>query len=80
MSMEQRLQRAFEVADRVEPSADLWSRVLYSIEEDREHRRRIVRAVVAVASVVCGVRRWRRLRRSASTRTVDGTSPGRPWS
>jgi len=48
MSMEQRLQRAFEVADRVEPSADLWSRVLYSIEEDREHRRRIVRAAIAV--------------------------------
>ncbi len=47
MTMEQRLQRAFEEADRVEPSVDLWSRVLYSIEEDREHRRRVVRAVIA---------------------------------
>jgi hypothetical protein len=52
MSMEQRLQRAFEVADQVEPSTDLWSRVLYSIEEDRAHRRRILRAVVG-AGVVC---------------------------
>lgn len=52
MTMEQRLQRAFEEADRVEPSADLWSRVLYSIDEDREHRRRVLRAVIAVA-VAC---------------------------
>jgi len=51
MTMEQRLQRAFEAADRVEPSVDLWSRVLYSIEEDREHRRRVVRVSVAVVSL-----------------------------
>ena len=38
MTMEQRLQRAFEEADRVEPSVDLWSRLLYSIEEDREQQ------------------------------------------
>ena len=54
MTMEQRLQRAFEEADRVEPSVDLWSRVLYSIEEDREHRRRVVRVSVA-AVVLCAV-------------------------
>ncbi len=54
MTMEQRLQRAFEEADRVEPSVDLWSRVLYSIEEDREHRRRVVRVSVAVV-VLCAV-------------------------
>jgi hypothetical protein len=54
MTMEQRLQRAFEEADRVEPSVDLWSRVLYSIEEDREHRRRVSRVCMA-AVLFCAV-------------------------
>jgi hypothetical protein len=51
MSVEQRLLRAFGQIDEVEPSSDLWSRVLYSIEEDRQHRRRVVRAVLAALSV-----------------------------
>jgi hypothetical protein len=55
MTMEQRLQRAFDEADLVEPSVDLWSRVLYSIEEDREHRRRVVRVSVAVLLLCAGV-------------------------
>lgn len=42
--------------DRVEPSADLWARVVHSIDEDREHRRRVVRtaaaAVAALAALV----------------------------
>jgi hypothetical protein len=56
MNVEQRLMQAFDAADRVEPSADLWSRVVHSIEEDREHRRRVVRtattAVAALAALV----------------------------
>ena len=42
MNVEQRLVAALRTADRVEPSTDLWSRVLHSIEEDRAHRRRVL--------------------------------------
>lgn len=52
MNVEQRLLQAFQTADRFEPSTDLWARVVHSIEEDREHRRRVVRtAVVALAAL-----------------------------
>lgn len=54
MNIEQRLADAFRVADRVEPSADLWARVVHSIEEDRSHRRR-VRATAAVTAATVGV-------------------------
>lgn len=49
MNVEQRLVQAFDAADRVEPSTDLWARVVHSIEEDRAHRRRVVRTAAAVA-------------------------------
>ncbi len=50
MSTEQRLADALRLADRVEPSADLWSRVVHSIEEDRAHRRRVVTGVVVTTA------------------------------
>lgn len=55
MNVEQRLLRAFEQVDRVEPSADLWSRVVHSIDEDRAHRRRVVWSIVAAAAVLLGL-------------------------
>ena len=55
MNVEQRLLRAFGQVDRVEPSADLWSRVVHSIEEDRAHRRRVVRSIVAAAATLLGL-------------------------
>jgi hypothetical protein len=45
VNVEQRLLRAFEQVDRLEPSADLWNRVVHSIDEDRAHRRRVIRSV-----------------------------------
>jgi hypothetical protein len=48
MNVEQRLVSAFRNADRVEPSADLWTRVVHSIEEDRQHRRRVIGSTAAV--------------------------------
>lgn len=45
-AVEQRLIDAFRTADRVEPSDDLWTRVVHSIDEDRAHRRRVVWATV----------------------------------
>ncbi|MEO6652505.1 MAG: hypothetical protein ABIP17_07605 [Ilumatobacteraceae bacterium] len=48
MTMEQRLIEAFRSADRVEPSRDLWARVVHSIDENREHRRRVRGTIVTV--------------------------------
>lgn len=58
MNVEQRLVDAFRSADRVEPSADLWSRVVHSIEEDQAHRRRVgvsVAATIATIAVLVGI-------------------------
>lgn len=55
MNVEQRLLRAFEQVDRVEPSSDLWSRVLHSIDEDLAHRRRVIWSVLASAAVLLGL-------------------------
>lgn len=52
MNVEQRLMQAFDAADRVEPSADLWSRVVHSIEEDRQHRLRVVRTATAAVAAL----------------------------
>lgn len=49
---EQRLIDAFEGTKLFSPSDDLWTRVVYSIEEDRGHRRRVW---IAMMSVVVGV-------------------------
>lgn len=45
MSMESRLVDALRRTEEVEPSGDLWSRVVHSIEEDQVHRRRVIKAV-----------------------------------
>lgn len=52
MSVEQRLVDALQAADRVEPSPDLWSRVVHSIEEDRAHRRRVLWSTISAVAVV----------------------------
>lgn len=58
MSVEQRLVDALRATDRVEPSPDLWTRVVHSIEEDRAHRRRVVASTAitaAIAAVLVGI-------------------------
>lgn len=49
MNVEQRLIQAFESSARIEPTPDLFSRVVHSIDEDRRHRRRVARTVAATA-------------------------------
>lgn len=55
MNVEQRLLHALERVGRVEPSTDLWARVVHSIDEDRAHRRRVVWSIVASAAVLSGL-------------------------
>lgn len=55
MTLEHRLANALNSADHIEPSADLWSRVLHSIDEDRAHRRRVVRSVLATLATVAAL-------------------------
>ena len=50
MNVEQRLIQAFEASARVEPTPDLFSRVVHSIEEDRRHRRRVIRTTAVSAA------------------------------
>lgn len=50
MSVEQRLVQTFGRTEVIEPSPDLWSRVVHSIEEDRQHRRRVVRTTVGATA------------------------------
>lgn len=47
MNVEQRLVNALRAGDQVEPSPDLWTRVVHSIEEDQAHRRRVVTSTTA---------------------------------
>lgn len=60
MNVEQRLIQAFDDIDRVEASADLWSRVVHSIEEDRRHRRNVASttAYVLAACAAFGLAMW----------------------
>lgn len=51
MNVEQRLTNAFRHVDQIEPSPDLWSRVVHSIDEDRRHRRRVVATISAVVGI-----------------------------
>jgi hypothetical protein len=51
VSVEQRLVEALRAADRIEPSADLWTRVVHSIEEDRAHRRRVVASTAITVAI-----------------------------
>ena len=55
MNVEQRLRDALRANDEVEPSADLWSRVVHSIEEDRAHRRRVVTSFAVTVAVMTGL-------------------------
>ena len=55
MTVEERLVNALRTAGRVEPSPDLWSRVVHSIEEDRAHRRRVITSFAITAAMVCGL-------------------------
>lgn len=52
MNVEQRLIDALRAADTTEPSPDLFSRVVHSIEEDRAHRRRVIRSTCASAATI----------------------------
>ena len=51
MNVEQRLINALQAGVPVEPSPDLWSRVVHSIEEDRAHRRRVLVSFKALAAM-----------------------------
>lgn len=52
MTTEEQLRDALRQADLYEPSVDLWARVEGSIEEDRHHRRRVVRTLTGVATML----------------------------
>jgi hypothetical protein len=51
-ALEQRLLSALHAAAAVEPSSDLWSRVLHSIDEDRRHRRRVISVIAGSLAVM----------------------------
>ena len=55
MNVEQRFVDALRTADQVEPSPDLWSRVVHSIEEDEAHRRRVATSTVAAIGVLAAL-------------------------
>ena len=55
MNVEQRLHSALRSVERVEPSADLWSRVVHSIDENRAHRRRVTMSVMVTLLVLAGL-------------------------
>ena len=52
MTVEERLVAAFHVADRYQPSPDLFAKVTKSIEEDAAHRKRVRRIVISVAAAL----------------------------
>ena len=55
MNVEQRLVTALRRTDTYEPSPDLWSRVVHSIEEDRAHRRRVVRTAIMIGATLAAL-------------------------
>jgi hypothetical protein len=55
MNVEQRLIEVFQTSPQVEPSPDLFSRVVHSIEEDRRHRRRIVRTTATALALLAAL-------------------------
>jgi hypothetical protein len=55
MSVEERLVDALRTTDWVEPSPDLWSRVVHSIEEDRAHRRRVWASTAITAATIAAL-------------------------
>ena len=60
MTSEQRLSNALRTLDDYEPSQDLWNRVLYSIEEDKAHRRRLRRtgSIIVLVVAACAAVAW----------------------
>ncbi len=55
MNMEQRLIEVFQTSPRVEPTPDLYSRVVHSIDEDRLHRRRVRRTALLLLAASAAV-------------------------
>jgi len=55
MNVEHRLVEVFQTSDQIEPTPDLFSRVVHSIEEDRRHRRRVTRTVSVLAASLLAV-------------------------
>lgn len=55
MNVEQRLIEVFQTSVDVEPTPDLFSRVVHSIEEDRRHRRRVVATVAGTLTLLLGL-------------------------
>lgn len=55
MNVEQRLIEVFQTSVPVDPTPDLFSRVVHSIEEDRRHRRRVVATATAALFTVATV-------------------------
>ena len=55
MTIEQRLTRAFQHVDAVDPSPDLWARVVHSIDEERRHRQRVVATAGAIVATLVAV-------------------------
>jgi hypothetical protein len=51
-ALEERLLSALHAAAAVEPSSDLWSRVLHSIDEDQRHRRRVIAVIAGSLAVM----------------------------
>lgn len=52
MTTEERLRNALRAADAYQPSPDLWARVEGSIEEDRRHRRRVLRGIGGIVATL----------------------------
>jgi hypothetical protein len=52
IDVEQRLVHALRRTDDLEPSPDLWNRVVHSIEEDRAHRRRVLTSCLVISGVL----------------------------
>lgn len=52
MNIEQRLIEVFQTSAHIEPTPDLFARVVHSIEEDRRHRRRVVQTVAILVGGV----------------------------
>ena len=55
MNVEQRLVEAFQTSAQIDPTPDLFARVVHSIEEDRRHRRRVVRTAAVLAAAFASV-------------------------
>jgi hypothetical protein len=55
VTAEQRLVDALHSADDLDPSEDLWTRVLYSIEEDGAHRARVHRVASSIGAALVAI-------------------------